>query len=155
MPRLPMPFQAVQEMIEAQPSVLEPLAGGVGGLSVARAVYDFTVDGGAIATITPVETVTLPLGAVLVGGIVFAAVAVTSLGSATVAVGTTAGSSTTALLAATAKASLSLNAVLPLVPTNAVPVRLTAAGAIDVTVAAAALTAGKLEIFVFYVQPGL
>jgi hypothetical protein len=153
MTTFPMPFQAVQEMIAGNPSVLAAAGGSYGGLQVAQAVYDFAVDGGAIGAITPVETVTLPTGAILVGGIVFVPTAVLSAGSATVAVGTTAGSSASALLAATAKATLAALAVLPLVPTNAVPVRLTAEGKVNVTVAAAALTAGKLQVFVFFIVP--
>lgn len=126
-------------------------ATGIGGhLRMARAIYDFSVDGGAISTITPKKTATLPKNAVIVGGNVNVTTAVTSAGSATLSVGTSAGSSATALLAATAKASLSANALLNAVPVFATPVKLSAQGDITVSVATAALTAGVVEVTLFY-----
>jgi hypothetical protein len=123
---------------------------GLGNLRMARAIYDFSVDGGAVSTITPKKTVTLPDNAVIVGGTVNSTTAVTSAGSATVSVGTSAGSSTTSLLAATAKASLSADAVLNAVPVFATPVKLTAKGDVTFTVGTAALTAGVIEVTLFY-----
>lgn len=124
---------------------------GFSTIQVGKAIYDFTVDGGAQGLITPVSTCNLPANAIILGGTIDAVVAVTSLGSATVSVGTSAGSSASALLAATAKASLSLAALLNAVPVFATPVKLTAAGNITVTVGAADVTAGKLEIYMYFV----
>jgi hypothetical protein len=123
------------------------------GIQCAYAKYSFTLDGGAIGAITPSITSLLPDNAIIVGATVNSTTAVTSLGSATVAVGTTAGSAADSILAATAKATLSLDAILNGVPVLATPVKLTAAGSINVTVAAAALTAGVIEVFVYYVLP--
>ncbi len=123
---------------------------GVQKLFMARAIYNFSVDGGAISTITPVQTATLPINAVIVAGTVNSITAVTSAGSATVSVGTDAGSSATALLGATAKASLSLNALINAVPVFATPVKLTAQGNITFTIATATLTAGVVEATFFY-----
>lgn len=123
------------------------------GLGSAFARYSFAVDAGAQSTITPAINTVIPKGAIILGGTVYVAAAVTSGGSATVGVGTSAGSSTTALLAATAKASLTLAAVINLVPVFATPVRLTAAGSITFTIATADLTAGIIDVFALYVLP--
>lgn len=140
---------AGQLVLTAEMSLASPF--GLGAkLCVARAKYDFAVDGGAIGAITPAATAVIPDNAVIVAATINPTTAVTSAGSATVAVGTTAGSSASALLAATAKASLSLDALINGVPVFATPVKMTAAGSINVTVATAALTAGVIEITVFY-----
>lgn len=123
---------------------------GIGYLKQVRAIYDFSVDGGAVSTITPKQTVTLPAKSVIVAGTVNSTTAVTSSGSATVAIGTSAGSSTTALLGATAKASLSSNALINAVPVFATPVKLTAKGNITFTIGTAALTAGVIEATFWY-----
>lgn len=119
-------------------------------LRVARAIYSFAVDGGAISTITPVSTVALPDNSVIVGGTINSTTACTSGGSATVSVGTSAGSSATSLLAATAVASLSADARINAVPTFATPVKLTAAGNVTFTIATATLTAGVIEATLYY-----
>jgi hypothetical protein len=123
---------------------------GLGFLRVAHAIFDFSVDGGAIGAITPAKTALIPANAILVGGTVNVPTAVLSSGAATVSVGTTAGSSAAAILAATAKASLSVDANLNAVPVFATPVKMSAAGSINLTVATAALTAGVIEVFVLY-----
>lgn len=123
---------------------------GLGTLRQCKVIYNFAKDGGAISTLTPLTSIALPKNAVIVGGVVNPTTAAASLGSATVAVGTSAGSSTTSILAATAVASLGANALVPVVPTLAVPVRLTAKGYVTVTIATAALTAGIIEITLWY-----
>lgn len=123
---------------------------GIGYLKQARALYNFSVDGGAVSTITPKMTVTLPANSVIVAGTVNSTTAVTSAGSATVAIGTSAGSSTTSLLAATGKASLSADALINAVPVFATPVKLTAKGNVTFTVGTAALTAGIIEVSLWY-----
>lgn len=121
-----------------------------GELQTAKAVYSFAADGGAVSTIVPKRTFSLPDNAIIVGGTINSTTACTSGGAATVAVGTSAGSSTTAILGATAVASLSADARINAVPVFATPVKLTAAGNITVTIATAALTAGIVEITLFY-----
>jgi len=123
------------------------------GLSVPRlahARYSFAVDGGVTGLITPASTAVIPALAIMIAGTVNVTGAVTSLGSATLAVGTSAGSSASSLLAATAKASLGTGVLLPIVPTIAVPVKMSAAGSITVTVGTADLTGGIVEVFVLY-----
>lgn len=131
--------------------------GGVGvlttasGLRVAHAKYDFAVDGGAQGTIAPTNSDTIPDNAILVAVTINSPTAVTSDGSATVAIGTSAGSSTTSIKGATAKASYSADALLNGVPVFATPVKLTAAGTITFTIGTADLTAGVIEVWVLYV----
>lgn len=120
-------------------------------LRVAHAKYDFAVHGGAQGTIAPVNSDTIPDNAILIGATINSTTAVTSDGSATVAVGTSAGSSTTSIKGATGKASYSADAMLNGVPVLATPVKLTAAGTITFTIGAADLTAGVVEVWVYYV----
>lgn len=119
-------------------------------LRVAKAVYNFAIDGGAVSTITPNGTVALPDNAVIIAATVNSTTAVTSSGAATVSIGTSAGSSATSILGATAKASLSADAVLNGVPVFATPVKLTAAGNVTFTIGTAALTAGVIEVTLYY-----
>jgi len=125
------------------------------GVYVAKAYYDFSVDGGAIGAITPVQSDTIPANAIVYFGLMNPTTALTSGGSATISVGTTAGSSGTSLKALTAVASYSIDAIMALVPvgTAATAFKMSAAGQINITVAVAALTTGVLEIFVFYILP--
>lgn len=124
------------------------LAGG--GIFLAHFLYSFAVDGGAVGAIVPSISDTLPANAVVLGGAVNSSTAVTSAGAATVAIGTTAGSSATSILAATGKASFTLDAVLEDADVAA-PFKLSAAGQIQLTVGTAALTAGVIEGWVMYV----
>jgi predicted RecA/RadA family phage recombinase len=125
-----------------------PGATGVStGVRVAHALYDFTVDGGA--SCTPANSDTIPANAVVFGGVVNSTVALTATGSATLAIGTVAGSSGNSILTATGKASFGLDAVLA--PTAvATPFKMSAAGKINVTVATGPLTAGQVEVWVLY-----
>ena len=125
---------------------------GYGTLKVAKAIYNFGIDGGVSGAITPKFTVLLPKNAVIVGGTVNSTTAVTSGGAGTVSIGTTAGSSAASLLGVTAKGSLSANALVNAVPVFGTPVKLSAAGYINFTVATADLTAGVIEVAVFYYE---
>lgn len=126
-------------------------------------IYDFSVHGGAVSTINlPLD---IPNNAVITRGFVQVLTAGTSGGSATVAFGL---NTNTDLLAATAIASFSANALLPLnVSTIAAidgnaqasgianfrPLLLTAERSLKVTIATAALTAGKFAIYLEYAGP--
>ncbi len=124
-------------------------AAGLGALGVAHAIYDFAVDGGA--SCTPASNAVIPANAIIIGATVNPTTAPLAVGSATLGVGTTAGSTSTSILAATAKASLSIDALINGVPTLAAPVKMSAAGSISVLIATGPLTAGVVEIFVYYV----
>lgn len=118
----------------------------------ARCVYNFAVDGGAVGAIIPSVSDTIPADAIVMGSVVNSPTAVTSGGSATVAVGTSAGSSADSILAATTKADFTTDAVLVGLASTA-PFKMSAAGQLQITVAAAALTAGLIEVIVTYVMP--
>jgi hypothetical protein len=124
---------------------------GIMPLRCAHAIYNFANDGGAAGAITPKLTATIPANAILIGATINPTTAVTSGGSATVSVGTTAGSSATSILGATAKTSLTIDALVNGAVTLASPVKMSAAGSINITVGTAALTAGLIEIFVYYI----
>ena len=93
--------------------------------------------------------VTIPDNAIVIQGFVDVIEAVTSGGSATVAIGLVSG---TDLLVATAVTSLTLAAQLPMAAVNAAPIKLSAEKAITVTVGDAALTAGKLDGYIIWME---
>lgn len=135
-----------------------PFPSGVAGqglIQAFRAIYVGATDGLAQGTITPAINCTIPKNAIVFAGIINSTVAVTSNGNATVAVGTSAGSSTTSIRGATAKASLTLDAVLECLGLNsqagtlAAPFKMSAAGSITVTIGTADLLTGTIEITVF------
>lgn len=134
-------------------TIAAPVWSEASGVQTAHAIYDFAVDGGAIGAITPVKTAAIPDNAIIVGATLNSTTALTSLGSATVAVGTTAGSAANAIKTATAIASLGADALVNGTVTFAAPVKMTAPGSVNLTVATAALTAGVLEVFVYFVLP--
>jgi len=123
---------------------------GLGVLRTARAKYDFAVDGGIIGAITLATTATLPDNAVIVGATLNSTTAATSGGAATIAVGLTAGGAADTIKTAEAVGSFSVDALINGTVTFAAPAKMTAAGNINITVATADLTAGVVEITVYY-----
>lgn len=124
----------------------------IDGVKWARARYSFAVDGGgAPGLITLSQSDVIPKNAIIIGGGVVDWTTAGAGATNTTSIGTSAGSSASALLAATAVASLT--GLLALVPTNAVPVRMTADGTITFTTATAALTAGIADVMVPYIMP--
>lgn len=123
-------------------------------VKTAYARYNFATDGGAVSTITPASAVnsTIPAKAIVFGVIINSSTAVTSGGAATIAIGTSAGSSAASLRAALAVASYSADAIIAGAPvfTAGSSFKMTAAGQITFTVATAALTAGVIEVWVTY-----
>ena len=111
----------------------------------AKFTYDFATDGGAVSSIT---LGTLPDKAIVTGGHAEVEAAVTSSGSATVALGLVAN--TDAFVAATAKGSLTLNTVLA--TSNDLPLKMSGDTPVLATIATAALTAGKINLFVEYYE---
>jgi hypothetical protein len=122
---------------------------GLGTLQMARAIYDFGVDGGAISTITPKHNAWLPDNAIIVAGVINSTTAVTSAGAPSITIGTSAGSSVSAILGAKVKGDYTLDAIIAAVPTFAVPVKLSNKGQITITTDVA-LTAGVIEVTLFY-----
>lgn len=117
-----------------------------------KAVYDFSKLGGAIGTVVLKGpdglNAVLPKGAVIRDCLIDVVTAPTSGGSATIALGT--GQSGTDLKSATAIASYTgLVACVP-VGTAATAIKLTADRSPTATIATAALTAGKINVFIDY-----
>ena len=93
--------------------------------------------------------VTIPDNAIVIGGSIDVIAAVTSELDATVAIGLVADND---LLTATAKASLAIKAQLPLAAVIAQPIKLEAAKPVTVTVGTAALTAGKINGYIIWME---
>lgn len=123
---------------------------GLGQLSMAKAIYSFPTDGGAEGTHTLQQNVTLPNNAVIVGATVNSTEEVTSGGDATVAIGTL-NTDTDTILEATAIADLGADALVNGAPTFASPLKTTdGTDNVTVTIAVAALTAGVIEVVLFF-----
>jgi hypothetical protein len=119
----------------------------LGQLPVIEYEYDFDKEGGALGEIE-LKGKPLPAGFTILGGVVYAAEAITSAGSATVSVGTKTGS-TTNLLAATAKANLDTGDKFNVVPDlSDISTAIREATSVKpiINVATAALTGGKLKV---------
>jgi hypothetical protein len=120
---------------------------------VAHAKYSFATDGGAQGVITPSITASIPDNAIITRVVINSTSACTSDGNATVAIGTSAGSSATALIGDTAIASLGADALVigvPVPQTAATWVKMSAAGNIIFTIGTADLKAGVIEVWVYY-----
>lgn len=133
------------------------LAARIGNLNpqVQEYTYDFAVHGGAVGQIdlaTSAKSL-LPVGAVVTGVHYKVITAPTSGGSATIAIGDVASGAR--YLAATAfdNAAYAINNVAA--AAIGVPMNITAAnnGKFAITIATAALTAGKIKFFVSYLVP--
>lgn len=121
-----------------------------GGIQYARTVYDASTDSLLQGAVTPARKATLPNKAIVIGGVIDVITAPTSGGSATIAIGTSAGGSATNIKAATAIATYSaLIAVVPLF-TAASMFKMTAAGDIIFTIATADLLTGKIAVHLAY-----
>ena len=93
--------------------------------------------------------VTIPDNAIVIQGFVDVIEAVTSTGDATVAIHLATAND---LLAATEKANLTLGALIPMAAAATTPFKLTAEKAVTVTVGTAALTAGKLDGYIIWME---
>jgi hypothetical protein len=127
---------------------------GIPSSNIAYALWDFAVDGGTQKTYVLALSSSIPSGAIIVGGQIHVITAANAGANGKISFGTSAGSSTTSLLAATGFATLTLDYIKTIVPTFAAALRLTAAGLINCTITTANFTAGKIEIWVQYYIPG-
>lgn len=127
--------------------------GGLGSVGNAKMTYDFATDGGAISTITPANSPTVPINAIILGGTADITIQLTSGGAATIALGLGSGAQVAGLKAATAVASWTVGqlAIIP-VFTAATYLKAAAATRLTLTVAAATLTAGRFDLNVAYIQ---
>jgi len=125
------------------------------GLHVTKFTFDAEADDAAE---TPASNktvaahpmaVSIPDNAIVISGHVDVITAVTSAGAATVAIGLVSGVD---LLAATAKASLTLAVQVPMAAVKTAPIKLSAEKAVTVTVGTAALTAGKFDGYIVWME---
>ena len=125
------------------------------GLNVTKFTFD-TAANDAASTPASNKTVaahplavTIPDNAIVISGFVDVIAAVTSNGDATVAIHL---ANANDLLAATEKANLTLAAQLPMAAVIAAPIKLTAEKAVTVTVGTDALTAGKIDGYIVWIE---
>ena len=110
-------------------------------------VYDFAVDGGAVSAITPADAdIIIPADAIITDMITYVSTALTSDGSATIAIGV--GGAALAAALAFDHANYSDEDVIHTVIAD----KTTAAAAPTITVGTAALTAGVVEVIIEYYQ---
>lgn len=123
------------------------------GVHAARGRYDFSVDGGAVGDIDLTSTTQIPKGAVIVGGFVEVVTAPTSGGAGALAIKVESAADIVAS-AAVSGAPWSTTGFKDVVPdgTGSTAVQTTADRKIQATIATAALTAGKVDVVLFYVE---
>lgn len=136
-----------------------PVMEGTRGLKSAQGEYDFAVDGGAVGTITlrsaPGDSNggEIPIGAVILGGYIEVDTIVTSASgnTGTIAVNSE-GAADLQAAAVTSGAPWSTTGRKNVIPafTGASSIKTTARRNLAITVAVAALTAGKFRVVVFY-----
>jgi len=127
------------------------MADGLQQVLLARATWDFAVDGGAVGAID--LGVTLPDNAIVLDGVVDVITTLTSAGDiATIALHAEAADDIVLAVAIGTGTpwDLGLRAIIPL-GTSATAFKLTAARAITATIAVEAVTAGKFILLVRYV----
>lgn len=123
-------------------------------LFIARAKYDFGVDGGAVGTINLMPSAVLPSGALILSAFVNVTTVPTSGGAATISLNSEAAGDLQAA-AAISGAPWSTTGWKAVTKTFATaPIKLTADRNIAMTIGTAALTAGVFEVIVFYLAPG-
>lgn len=122
-------------------------------ISVVRGRYSFATDGGAQGDINLTAQALIPPNAIILGGFIEVDTAITSGGSATVAVKVEGGGDILAA-AAIGGAPWSTTGRKSVIPvfTGATTVKTTAARRIVATVATADLTAGAFDVVLFYTE---
>lgn len=146
----------IRSLLEGKGAINAGAQRGAGALQEIKVTYDFSVDGGAVATITPKSSVLIPAGAVIFGGFIQGITLPTSGGGATIAIGLGSGAQVAALKAATAIATYVAGATVALIPvfTAASVVKAAADTFVTFTIATAALTAGKVQVTLYYYMQG-
>lgn len=130
------------------------IEGAARGTRRTKFTYDFAVHGGAVGTIAVAASDPIPSGAIVVDAFLNVLTVPTSGGAATIALGVQAAGDLLAA-AAIAGAPWSTTGLKSLTPafTGATAIALTAARSLIVTVATAALTAGKFDVQVLWIEP--
>lgn len=124
---------------------------GVGRRRLAVGLYDFAVDGGAVGDIT-LRGDTIPSGAIVTDVLIHVDTALTSGGSATVALKAESAADLNAADAISGAPWSTTGAKRGDLTATTAPVATTAARAIKATVGTAALTAGKFSVYVSFLE---
>jgi hypothetical protein len=145
----------IRSLLEGKGAINAGAQRGAGALQEIKVTYDFAVDGGAIATITPRSSIQVPAGAVIFGGFIQGITLPVGPG-ATIAIGLGSGAQVAALKAATAIATYAAGATVAIIPvfTAASVVKAAADTFVTFTIATAALTAGKVQVTLYYFMQG-
>jgi hypothetical protein len=127
------------------------ILGGTSNLQLAEATYSFAVSGGAVGDIVLPQSDTIPLGAIILGGLVEVTTVPTSGGAATVAVKVE-GAGDIVAAAAISGAPWSTTGRKSVIPvfTGATTIKTTVTRSVTIAVATAALTAGKFRVVLVY-----
>lgn len=126
---------------------------GSTNLKTVQGEYDFAVDGGAVGTITLRQGGSnlpnlIPAGAVIIGGYIEVLTTCTSGGAATIGVNSEAAGDIKAAATGVATYAAGVVAIVPSWGTGAV--KTTVSRSLAITIAVAALTAGKFRVVVLY-----
>ncbi len=136
-------------------SVADLGADGLGLLRVARATYDFAVHGGATGAKN--LGVTLPAGALIVGGFVDVITTATTAGAdgGTMAIHVQTANDIVSAIAVSAVGDVWDEGQSPIIPKANTPestaIKLTADRTVTATIAGQAFTAGKFTVYLYYV----
>lgn len=123
---------------------------GIHAPMIAHTIYNFANDA-ATGLVTPKYSALIPAGAIMVGA--FYKVSTALAGTGNISVGTSAGSSATSILGATAVSGLGTSGVVArAVDLYTMPVPMTAQGQTIITLSGT-LTAGVFEVFVEFFLP--
>ena len=145
----------IRQLLEAQGSINASDQSGAGGLQVIKGTYDFSVDGGAIGAILLASSPIIPAGFIILGGIIDPITTLNGGGGATVAVGVGSGAQAASLKVAAGFATYIGGTPLAMLPIwTSGFFKLTADSKLSITVAVAALTAGKMAVHVVGVPAG-
>lgn len=125
---------------------------GTGGVKTYRGKYKFSIDGGAISTITLRADSPIPAGAVIQGGYIDVIAALTSGGAATVALQAEAANDLqTAITVAGAPWSTTGRKAITPAWSAATMIKTTVQRAPAMVIAAFVLTAGEFDLVINYV----
>jgi hypothetical protein len=140
------------EINKLDDSVEDVYADGIGLLRIAKATYDFSVDGGTIGAID--LGVTIPANSIILGGLVDVVTTCTtaSADAGTGALSVESADDIVAAVAVSAAADWD-QGLRPIVPTGvaSTAVKTTAAANITFTIAVQDFTAGKFHVILYYV----
>lgn len=124
---------------------------GMGQVKVAVGLYDFDTDGGAVGDIT-LRGDSIPSGAILLDALLHVDTVPTSAGAATVAVKVESAADINAADAISGAPWSTAGAKRADFTATSAPIKTTAKRNIVATVGTAALTAGRFQVYIFYLE---